>query len=297
MNIFITGATGFLGFHVANICVEHGHRVLCLRRKESVSRFSKEVEEKLQWVDKNESCWRENVIQFQPDVLIHCAWEGVSSNSRDNECIQYHNLQFFMDLLVLYQYKQIIALGSQEEYGCLNSVVDENSPLNPKTEYAKKKVACCEQLRLLSREYGYEWQWIRVFNIYGEGQKEMWLIPAAIKSCKNGDNSFPTTKGEQKYAYLYVDDFAKAINSIIGQKNKSGIYNLSSAHLVTLKELLLTIKYLMKSEINIDFGVYPYRSNQSMLICGNSNKFIQVFGEFEKTSLEDGLIKTIMSIN
>ncbi len=297
MNIFITGATGFLGFHIVVKCVEQGHRVLCLRRKESVGKFSKRVEAKLHWVDKDESCWKETIAHFQPDVLIHCAWEGVSSDSRNDKRVQYHNLQFFMDLLTLYKYQQIIALGSQDEYGYLDSIVDENSPLNPETEYARNKVACCEQLKAFNREYGYEWQWIRVFNIYGEGQNENWIIPAVIRSCKKGEESFPTTKGEQRYAYLYVDDFAKAIISIIGQKNKSGIYNLSSAHSITLKELLLTIKYLMRSNINFNFGAYPYRSNQSMLICGNSNKFIKTFGEFENTSLEDGLIKIIMSVD
>ena len=83
MNIFITGATGFLGFHIVVKCVEQGHRVLCLRRKESVGKFSKRVEAKLHWVDKDESCWKETIAHFQPDVLIHCAWEGVSSDSRN----------------------------------------------------------------------------------------------------------------------------------------------------------------------------------------------------------------------
>ena len=53
----------------------------------------------------------------------------------------------------------------------------------------------------------------------------------------------------------------------------------------------------MRSNINFNFGAYRYRSNKYMLICGNSNKFIKTFGEFENTSLEDGLIKTIMSVD
>lgn len=194
MNIFITGATGFLGFHIVVKCVEQGHRVLCLRRKESVGKFSKRVEAKLHWVDKDESCWKETIAHFQPDVLIHCAWEGVSSDSRNDKRVQYHNLQFFMDLLTLYKYQQIIALGSQDEYGYLDSIVDENSPLNPETEYARNKVACCEQLKAFNREYGYEWQWIRVFNIYGEGQNENWIIPAVIRSCKKEKNHFQQQK-------------------------------------------------------------------------------------------------------
>ena len=95
MNIFITGATGFLGFHIVVKCVEQGHRVLCLRRKESVGKFSKRVEAKLHWVDKDESCWKETIAHFQPDVLIHCAWEGFL---QIREMISVYNIIIFNSL-------------------------------------------------------------------------------------------------------------------------------------------------------------------------------------------------------
>ncbi|WP_455673679.1 NAD-dependent epimerase/dehydratase family protein [Phocaeicola sp.] len=296
MNVFITGATGFLGFHIAKECVECGYNVLCLKREGSVSKFPYKIEGRLRWVNKDDESLKEIVEKFRPHVLVHCAWEGVSSNERNSEYTQQHNLHLFMELINLYSYQQIIGLGSQDEYGFLDSVVDEQHPLKPETEYAKAKIACCKQLQSFSCKRGYEWQWIRVFNVYGEVQNENWIIPAVIRNCINKVDVFSTTKGEQQYAYLYAGDFAKGITSIIGKKNKSGIYNLSSSHPVSLQELLLTIKKIMESDIYIDFGAYPYRPNQSMLICGNSDKFIHAFGAFEKTSLEDGLTKTILSI-
>lgn len=104
---------------------------------------------------------------------------------------------------------------------------------------------------------------------------------------------FPTTKGEQEYAYLYAGDFARAIVSVIGKKDKSGIYNLSSSHLIALKALLQTIRRMMHSDIELKLDALPYRENQSMLICGNSDSFIQQFGHFERTTLDDGLANTI----
>ncbi|MCD8044119.1 MAG: NAD-dependent epimerase/dehydratase family protein [Bacteroides sp.] len=218
MRIFITGATGFLGYHIACECLKAGHTILCLRRKTSVSLFSQEQEKYIEWVTLGTPFMKKTIETFQPEILIHSAWQGVSANDRNNELIQHSNLQFFMDVINLYNYNQIIALGSQEEYGCLNEIIDENVPLNPQSEYAKDKVSCSEVLRNFSKVHGYEWQWLRVFNIYGEKQNTTWLIPAIITECLNNREKIPVTEGRQQYAYLYCDDFAKAIVSVIWKK-------------------------------------------------------------------------------
>lgn len=31
MRIFVTGATGFLGYHFVNVAISQGHKVLCLK--------------------------------------------------------------------------------------------------------------------------------------------------------------------------------------------------------------------------------------------------------------------------
>lgn len=46
MRIFVTGATGFLGAHIANVCIDKGHEVLCLKRNLSRSLFRPEIEKK-----------------------------------------------------------------------------------------------------------------------------------------------------------------------------------------------------------------------------------------------------------
>ena len=44
MKIFVTGATGYLGFHFVKEAVSLGHQVLCLRRISSKSMFDSVVE-------------------------------------------------------------------------------------------------------------------------------------------------------------------------------------------------------------------------------------------------------------
>ncbi len=296
MKIFITGATGFLGYHIANVCVAKGHQVLCLKRKSSISMFDELIEREISWVNSDEKGWMASVVEFQPDVLIHCAWGGVSVDGRNNPEVQAKNIQLSENLFKLTNYKQIIVLGSQEEYGRIDSMVDESHFLNPITEYAKAKIATCELLKAHAESTNTEWQWIRVFTVYGEKQKDSWLIPSMIKKCKDPSiEEMETTKGEQTYSYLYSFDFANAIASVVGANDKSGIYNISSTTPTMLKDLFETIKYKTKSSI-IFKPVLPYREYQSMLIMGNSRKFKNAFGEYEVNSLSQGLDNIINTI-
>ncbi|MDD4760060.1 MAG: NAD(P)-dependent oxidoreductase [Bacteroidaceae bacterium] len=292
MRIFITGATGFLGYYLACICVKKGHQVACLKRKTSQSLFDSETEEKIKWINTGESYWKEDLHLFDPEILIHAAWGGVSADERNNAAIQLANVEMTQEILQLAHYRQVIILGSQDEYGRINSCVDENHPLRPLSEYAKAKIHCCQILQEFGCKTGAEWQWIRIFSIYGEKQKPCWLIPSIITKCLNGEKEIQTTAGEQLYSYLYSTDFAQAIESVVGTTGKSGIYNLSSASAIALKDLFSLIRKLTGA--NIDFQPsLPYRENQSMTILGNSNKFIHTFGPFEHTSLEKGLEKII----
>lgn len=297
MRIFITGATGFLGYHIALKCLSLGYELLCLRRATSIIPLVfQSWESRIHWVIKEENGWRQIVQDFHPDILIHCAWEGTTIRERNNERVQCSNIQMLVDLIMAFSYKQVICLGSQDEYGNLNSIVDENESLFPQTEYAKAKISCCQQLSFFSRERDFEWQWIRVFSIYGEKQGDAWFIPFMIKKCLRNEKEIPLTKCEQQYAYLYSEDFASAIVSMLGSQGKSGIYNLSASRPVSLKKILFLIQGLTESLSTFDFGFYPHRPYQSMMICGDCAKFISTFGAFEHTSLEEGLRKTIDSI-
>ena len=296
LKVFITGATGFLGYHIANSCVYAGFNLLCLKRKSSVSLFEPDQEKSLKWVNSDEEGWEKTVVDFHPDILIHCAWEGVSAENRNNPQVQYRNIQLSEKLIKLCPYKQIIVLGSQEEYGKIDSVVDENHSLTPITEYAKAKINTCRILQEYAETNGIEWQWIRVFTVFGEKQKQDWLIPSMINKCLDPKILLmDTTKGEQYYSYLYSGDFASAMISVIGKIGKSGIYNISSSTPTKLMDLFSTIKQITKSKIEFN-PILPYREFQSMMIMGDSSKFKAAFGDYEKTTLSQGIERIIQTI-
>lgn len=293
MKVFVTGATGYLGYHIVNVLVAEGHKVLCLKRATSKSLFSEGVESRIQWV-LNDGNMQSRIAAFQPDVLIHAAWGGVRGAGRDNVEIQQANLELSKTLFEAYPYKQIIGIGSQAEYGYYSNIVGEEHPLNPTMQYAIAKVACQRMLQNYCNGKNIEWQWLRIFTVFGEKQTGG-LVKIAIEKCLDGSTEFDTTLGEQRYSYLYAYDFAKAVISMLGSVHKSGCYNLSQPFgIYSNRTILQTIKRLTCSDIRLNFGSIPYAENQVMLMDGHVDKFERAFGLIPCTDFETALENTII---
>lgn len=293
MRIFVTGATGFLGYHFAKEAIQQGHQLLCLCRSTSISLFSPEEESKIKWVVDNENL-QDQVNDFQPEILFHAAWAGVRGTYRENSEVQSQNIALFQRIVTLFPYEQIICLGSQAEYGFYHGPVSEKiTPSQVQSEYGATKLCCLNKLEKYCEKNYIEWQWIRIFTVFGE-QMTGGLIKLAIQQCSNGIKKFDTTKGEQKYSYLYAEDYAKAICLLLGSKGKSGIYNLSQPLDVYSNVYILgKIKSLMHSDIEYNLGSIPYTSHQIMYMDGDVSKFENAFGAIPHTDFETALIRTI----
>lgn len=284
-----------VGAAVCSEAISQGHQILALRRPTSVSPFTPKEEESIAWV-LDDIDLKDRVNDYKPDVLAHFAWGGVNAERRNDECAQDANFVFSKRLFELYPYRQIISVGSQAEYGYYTKRVSEDDALNPETPYGEVKIKTCQWLKSYCESKGIEWQWFRIFTIFGETHR-VGLIPFAIKKCLSGDADFDTTAGEQVYAFLYAADFAKALMRVLGAKGKSGIYNASqprNEH--TIKDVLLRIKSLTKSDIDIHFGALPYRDKQVMLMSGDVSKFEAAFGEYPNTPFDEALRHEIESM-
>jgi nucleoside-diphosphate-sugar epimerase len=293
--VLITGISGFLGSQIAQKLCDKGFELIALKRETSDLSRCNEFSANVNWINISEN-WEQKVIELNPNIIIHSAWEGVGAQERDNWQVQTNNLQFTLKLLSIAKevnVKKFISFGSQAEYGYFSGVIDENYILEPKSAYGLSKHLCSQTIKVFCEQNNIDWYWLRLFSFFGEKEASNWFIPTLIKNISD-NKPMDMTLGEQRYAYMYIEDLAEIIFNLIKSSAISGIYNLSSKNSVSLKEIvekIISIIKPLKSQVN--FGAMPYRDNQPMLIQGEVYKLEGQIGEFNETSFDINLKKVV----
>lgn len=295
MNILLTGATGYIGSHIAKSLLQSGHRVYATCRNKSVFDKCIDFADKLIWLNQDKEGWQKIAQGEELDLLIHTAWSGVSAVERNNWNLQLTNFYFskaIIDFSIQLNVKKIICFGSQAEYGKFDYKVNEDQVPYPFDAYGAVKVLTLHYLKSISEKQLVEWYWLRIFSIIGQNENATWLLPEVIYKLLVG-KEVKLTKGCQCYDYLYMDDFIIRFNQIIVSKtDNSGIYNICSGRPVEIRQLLLLIaERLNVSSYLLQFGAVAYRENQNMFMVGSPKKFESNFGKLTMTSLEDIVIR------
>lgn len=294
--VLITGITGFLGSHIAENLVSNDIAVIGLKRKGSNIWRCQDFANKIHWVDiDDEGLFKEELKRHSFDTIIHGAWIGVESNDRDNWIVQSKNIPFLVELLDVAKEvgtEKFIFLGSQAEYGNIDGKISEEDKTQALNAYGSIKLACLEIVMTFCNTNDINWIWLRLFSLFGERENKNWLIPSLIQSMVN-KNQMDFTPGEQKYAYLYVKDFALLMNKLLVMSIQSGIYNISSNKTRTIKSLIEDIRNSVNPNFVLNFGALKYRNNQSMHMEGDILKLSSQIGEIEFTDYTIALQNTI----
>ena len=295
--VLLTGATGFIGSHLAEALLGAGYEVIGLRRTTSDLHRLTAVQHQLKWVNNDDPDWKAQLLAHQPEVFVHAAWLGVSAEQRDHWPSQLTNLDFTLQLLdVLAQgpLRQVIALGSQAEYGAFEGRVDENAALRPNTAYGAVKLATLQVLRTFCESRGLAWYWLRIFATFGPREDRHWFVSHVVTSLLQADKPLEMTPGEQRYDYSYVRDLARAVCQVLqASAPQSGVYNLAANSATSLRAIVKAVQDLTQTPTEVRFGAVPYRPGQVMHMEGNSNRFEHVFGPILRTPLADALAATI----
>lgn len=295
--IFITGITGFLGSQIAKIFLSNGQKIIATKRSNSNLWRCEEFIHDIIWINTDEENWDLKIIELKPEIIIHSAWSGVSASDRDIWKVQLSNIDFTLTILQVAkkcEVKKFIGFGSQAEYGNFSGIIDENYLLMPNSAYASSKIAVSQIIKDFCSINDINWYWFRLFSFFGELESNNWFIPTLIDKVLK-EQKMDMTPGEQKYAYMYVEDLANLINKIVLTYIKPGIYNISSSNVISLVELTNKILALIKPRTsNINFGALPYRENQSMHVQGLTHKIEQELGQkIIETGFDDALSRVV----
>ena len=264
MKILITGGAGFIGSAVIRRAVKQGIDVVnvdCLTyaanvaNLKNVSRSPHYTFEKINIRDSSaiEQC----LSTHQPDAIMHLAAESHVDRSIDGPgaFIQTNVIGTFNLLQESRQYWDNLTgskkegfrfhhVSTDEVYGDLtldDPAFTEESPYDPSSPYSASKAASDHLVRAWARTYRLPVVITNCSNNYGPYQFPEKLIPVVILKVLHGEPIPVYGKGDNIRDWLYVDDHADALLTVL-QKGKLGeTYNIGGNNELTNLELVKTI--------------------------------------------------------
>jgi nucleoside-diphosphate-sugar epimerase len=295
-DIIIHGPSSFLGKHLLRYFIDHNiFPIIICRTKSNIDEFENTKLFKIyRYTNKIDEINLTELHLLNP-IFIDFAWNGVfgsERNSVEQISVNIPNIISSIEFANNNKCVHWVGFGSQAEYGNLDKIISENDFCKPTTLYGKSKLLCSQISSELCSKFGIKHSWFRLFSVYGPDDNHEWLIQYLIKEMLL-NKEINVTKGDQKWDYLYVDDISKMLHKLIISDQACGICNLGSGNSEPVKNLILKIKELTKSNSVINFGAIQYRSDQVMIMQSNIDKLTKILNWKPEINLEIGLKSTI----
>jgi UDP-glucose 4-epimerase len=228
------------------------------------------------------------------DTIIHLAAVGVVADVAGVRELVTTNVDGMLAVLLAAQRlgARLINCGSCFEYGSGSHWTEDALP-GPTTEYGAAKAACWLIAQAFARRTGLELVSLRPFTMYGPLEPPGRLVPSVVRQALAG-HSIDLTPGDQARDFVYVEDVADAfIAAATTDAAVGGTFNVCTGTAVTVRDIVQRVLAATGSASTARFGALSYRTTELPMLSGDTSRAAQILGWRARTSLDEGLDRTI----
>lgn len=276
--VAVTGSNGFIGSHLVPALLSRGYEVLELSRSRGVDIMDFDC---LQGLPKCDSIIHLAARTFVPDSFIY-----------PKEFFEF-NLGTTLNVLELARmWKAKTVYLSSYFYGTPQYVpVDEVHPLRPHNPYAQSKLMAEQLCEAYCRDFKVTSIVLRLFNIYGPGQKGVFLIPEILEKIKSGYLALKDPR--PKRDYIHIDDVVRAVCLCLETEfNGFDVFNLATGISHAVEDVVKIISKYSSIPFTVSYS-HEYREGEVLDSAGNAEKLKRFIGIDNFIGLEDGLKKML----
>jgi UDP-glucuronate decarboxylase len=288
VKILLTGATGFIGSHVARKLVAAGHEVHALILPNDDMWRIRDILRSLVTVrgDLLDSSFMFTSQLF--DCCIHLAWyvePGKYLESPQNKEWVEASVRFARAMQAA-GCPRFVGAGTCFEYTASDEPLRESNPTGPRTLYAQSKLGLFNALQSLEMEIA----WVRFFYQYGPFEDPRRLMPVVINALLHGQEA-KLVPGNRRRDYLHIEDVGSAV-AAVAQSKLTGAVNIGSGVPTTVAEIGMKIGELIGKRELVKLGALPYSPTEPMHILADNTK-LRSTGWKPCYDLDAGLQQTI----
>ena len=303
-NILVTGAAGFIGYHLSKSLLEDGFNVVGLDNLNNYYDVSLKNDRLNQIINNKNFIFEEVDISKRQDleslfskfdinkVVNLAAQPGVRYSIDNPYAYMNSNLVGFLNIIECCRHNDVegfIYASSSSVYGNTKKVpfsVEDRTD-NPISFYAATKNANELIAKAYSHLYNLHTTGLRFFTVYGPwGRPDM----AYYKFTQNIINNKPITvfnNGKMNRDFTYIDDIVFGLRSAIDKNYKCEIFNLGNSKSENLIELINLIEQELGLKANIKFqSIQPGDVKDTFAEISKSNKMLSYI---PSTNIDKGI--------
>ena len=273
MNIFLTGATGFIGKNFLEAALKDGHFIFAPTRKKKNKKIKN-----LKWLKGNfEKNWDKELKMS--DILVHMAAAGVNSKNICAEEALKVNVIKSLNLLnnaIKSNCINWLIVGSSSEYGKTaknNKFLSKFSKTLPLSTYATSKKIFSNLSMDLAKKFNCKCRIMRLFPVYGPGEKKHRLWPSLVKAAKSGKNFYVKNPFEIR-DFNHIDQVSNTLLSAINFRRERGkfpqIWHVSENKPLSVKNFTTNVWKQYKAKGKLYFRSKKYNSSLNHISDKNS---------------------------
>lgn len=323
-NIIITGGAGFIGSHVVRLFVNKypDYNIINIDKLTYAGNLEnlKDVENAPNYMFIREDiCNYEQMLQIirdhNVDAIIHLAAEShVDRSIHDPFTFARTNVMGTLSLLQAakqywestperYENKLFYHISTDEVYGALefdSTLFTEQTKYDPHSPYSASKASSDHFVRAFHDTYGMPTIVTNCSNNYGPYQFPEKLIPLFINNIRHNKPLPVYGKGENVRDWLFVEDHARAIDTIFHNGKIAETYNIGGfnewKNIDLIKVIIKTTDKLLGRTEGESLKLITYvtdRKGHDLRYAIDSNKLKNELGWQPSLQFEEGIEKTV----
>lgn len=302
MKILITGACGFIGFHLSQkLAFKKNFKVFGIdnfdnyysvklkeERKKKLLKIKNFKFSKIDLVDKK------NLGRFikknKFDVIFHLAAQaGVRYSIENPEKYMRNNISGFFNLLEISKennIKKVFYASSSSVYGDSNVFpLKENQTLKTKNLYSLSKEFNEKLSGVFSNFYNMNLIGLRFFTVYGEWGRPDMMMMKYILAKKNKTTFNLFNYGHHLRDFTYIEDLTEIMSLMINKKfkRKNDVFNICSSKTIKITNVLKLIDHHIPNKVKIKKVslqkadvIKTFGSNKKIIKLTNYKKFTPI---------------------
>jgi nucleoside-diphosphate-sugar epimerase len=303
MRVLVTGATGFVGSRLLERLALGGrHELFSLRRyvtgrDDSASSYSAKI---VVCDLRDPIAVKAAVSDVQPEAVFHLASISPVSYSYDHPSeVMDVNLSGTIHLAEacrreVPRFRHFLFASTSETYG--NGAVPkrEDTPQSPNSPYAVSKQAAEKYLMYLWEASRFPVTVLRGFNTYGRRENSEYLVERMIVQMLSSETVRLGDPSPER-DLLYIDDHVDAYLACFQNSGPAvgQVFNFCTGERITVRALAEKVRDLTGFSGQIVWNTIPPRPLDIRVMYGDAGKARSVLGWQPKTTLDEGLARTI----